>query len=133
VAQGKARYVARHQDWRTLCNSLTMCFFAVTPVQTVLDLLRAATDYDWELEEMLRSGERAWNLKRAYNNRLGLTQANDKLPRLLLEPLADGGQEGYVPDMDTLLSEYYAARGWDPLSGRPLPAKLAELGLAFVG
>lgn len=85
-----------------------------------------------ELEELLRSGERAWNLKRAYNNRLGLGRANDKLPRLLLEPLEDGGQAGHVPDMERLLSDYYAARGWNPATGRPLPEKLAALGLGFV-
>ena len=26
---GKAAYVARHQHWRTVCNSLVVCFFAV--------------------------------------------------------------------------------------------------------
>ena len=49
------------------------------------------------------AGERAWNLKRAFNHRLGLTRANDKLPKLLLQSLPDGGQEGHVPDMDLLL------------------------------
>jgi aldehyde:ferredoxin oxidoreductase len=130
--QDKAQYVARHQDWRTVCNSLVTCFFAVVPVQTVLEQVQGATGYDWELEELLRSGERAWNLKRAYNNRLGLGRANDKLPRLLLEPLEDGGQAGHVPDMETLLSDYYAARGWNPATGRPLPEKLVALGLGFV-
>ena len=41
--QGKARYVARHQHWRTVCNSLVMCFFAVVAVQTVLEQVQAAT------------------------------------------------------------------------------------------
>lgn len=102
------------------------------PVQTVLEQVQGATGHDWELEELLRSGERAWNLKRACNNRLGLGRANDKLPRLLLEPLEDGGQAGHVPDMETLLSDYYAARGWTLATGRPLPEKLAALGLGFV-
>lgn len=126
---GKAHYVARHQDWRTVCNSLVTCFFAAVPPSTLVGLLSAATGHDWTLEEMMRAGERAWNLKRAYNCRLGLTRATEKLPQLLLQPLPDGGQMGHVPDMDLMLREYYAARGWDPLTGRPTPEKLRALGL----
>jgi aldehyde:ferredoxin oxidoreductase len=106
---GKAAYIARHQDWRSVCNSLVMCLLHREP-DTVVDLLSAATGHDWTLEEMMQAGERAWNLKRAYNCRLGLTRATEKLPRLLLEPLPDGGQAGHVPDMDSMLKEYYEAR-----------------------
>ena len=126
---GKAHYVARHQDWRTVCNSLVMCVYANTPPSTVVKLLSAATGHDWSLEEMMRAGERAWNLKRVYNCRLGLTRATEKLPKLLLEPLPDGGQAGHVPDMELMLHEYYAARGWDEATGLPTAQKLAELGL----
>ena len=128
---GKAHHVARHQDWRTVCNSLVTCFFAATPPSTYVKLLSAATGHDWSLEEMMRAGERAWNLKRAYNCRLGLTRATEKLPKLLLEPLPDGGQAGHVPDMELMLHEYYAARGWDEATGLPTPQKLAQLGLDF--
>jgi aldehyde:ferredoxin oxidoreductase len=126
---GKAHYVARHQDWRTVNNSLVNCLFAATPPSTIVSLLSAATGHDWSLEEMLQAGERAWNLKRMFNCRLGLTRATEKLPKLLLEPLPDGGQAGHVPDMELMLHEYYAARGWDEVTGLPTPQKLAELGL----
>jgi aldehyde:ferredoxin oxidoreductase len=129
---GKAGYVARHQHWRSLHNSLVVCFFAVLPAQTIVEQVRAATGLDRSLEDLIQVGERAWNLKRAYNLRLGLTPAAEKLPRLLLEALPGGGQEGHVPDMETLLSEYYTASGWDRATGWPLPGKLAELGLDFV-
>jgi len=126
---GKAAYVARHQDWRTVCNSLVMCIFASANLDTVVELLSAATGHDWTLDEMMLAGERAWNLKRAYNIRLGLTRATEKLPKLLLEPLPDGGQAGHVPDMDLMLKEYYVARGWDEATGAPTRSKLKELGL----
>jgi aldehyde:ferredoxin oxidoreductase len=121
--------VARHQFWRTACNSLVVCFFAVVSPQEVVELLSAASGEDWTVERLLQAGERAWNLKRLYNLRLGWTPAAEKLPRLLLQPLPEGGQLGVVPDMDVLLDEYYAACGWDRPTGRPLPAKLAQLGL----
>ncbi len=126
---GKAAYVARHQDWRSVCNSLVMCLFASANLDTVVELLSAATGHDWTLDEMMLAGERAWNLKRATNIRLGLTRATEKLPKLLLEPLPDGGQAGHVPYVDSMLKEYYAARGWDAATGRPTRSKLEELGL----
>ncbi len=127
--EGKAGYVARHQDWRTVCNSLVTCLFAATPPSTYVDLLRAATGEDRSLKDVLLAGERAWNLKRLFNLRLGWTRAAEKLPKLLLEPLPDGGQEGHVPDMDLLLGEYYAARGWNPATGGPTPEKAKALAL----
>lgn len=129
--EGKGQSVARHQDWITARNSLGMCLFAVTSPATIVELLRAATGHNWSLEEMRQAGERVWNLKRAYNCRLGWGRASERLPRLLLEPLPDGGQRGHVPDLEAMLQEYYAARGWDPATGKPTPQKLESLGLDF--
>ncbi len=132
ASAGKAALVARHQHWRTLCNDLVMCFFTVIAPQEVAGLLSAATGLDWTVDDLLKAGERGWNLKRCYNLRLGLTPASEKLPKLLLQALPDGGQAGALPDMDVLLDEYYAASGWDRSTGWPTPAKLAELGLEFM-
>ena len=130
---GKAHHVARHQDWRTVCNSLVMCLFAAVPPSTVVKLLEAATGHGWSIEEMMRAGERAWHLKRAYNCKLGLTRASERWPHLLKQPLPGGGQAGHVPDVELMLREYYEARGWDPDTGRPTNRKLESLGLGFVG
>jgi aldehyde:ferredoxin oxidoreductase len=78
---------------------------------------------------MLKCGERGWNLKRLINNRMGLTSANDKLPKALLEPFPDGGSAGFQLDLPSMLSAYYEARGWDPETGKPTREKLLELGL----
>jgi aldehyde:ferredoxin oxidoreductase len=60
---------------------------------------------------------------------MGLTRANDKLPKALLEPFPDGGSAGYVPDFQSMLLAYYEARGWDSGTGQPSKAKLLQLGL----
>lgn len=125
----KAANVALHQDWRTFFNSAIMCIFANVDPQMQVDLVNAACGLEWTLEDMMRSGERGWNLKRAINNRMGLTRANDKLPKTLLEPYKEGGSAGYVPDLENMLSAYYEARGWDKGTGKPLKEKLVELGL----
>lgn len=77
----------------------------------------------------MKFGERSWNLKRAINNRLGLTRSNDKLPKALLTPLPDGGSAGFAPDIDEMLSAYYQRRGWDEVTGKPTREKLTELGM----
>ena len=112
-------------------NALVLCFFANVAPQTLLALVNAACGYNLELEDLVRCGERAWNLKRVINHRLGLTRANDVLPKAFLTPYAEGGAEGFVPDVAAMMQAYYVARGWDPLTGRPRPDKLRELGLEF--
>ncbi len=129
--EGKAALVARHQDYRSLSNSLVVCIFARVPVTTQIELYNAAVGADWDIEQFVAAGSRIWNLKRVINHRLGLTRANDTLPRLLREPLPDGPNAGHVPDFDLLMREYYAARGWDATSGRPTRTTLESLDLGF--
>ncbi len=128
----KAANVARHQDWRTACNALVLCIFANVQPQHTVGLVNAALGLDLSIDDLLRSGERAWNLKRAINNRFGLGRANDRLPKTLLQPYTDGGSAGHVIDLESMLSAYYQARGWDPHTGYPLPETLRGLGLDWV-
>jgi aldehyde:ferredoxin oxidoreductase len=97
----------------------------------MLALVNAACGYDMGMEDLIRCGERAWNLKRVINNRLGVTLADDTLPKAFLQPFPDGGAAGFVPDFDAMMEAYYVARSWDPHTGRPTPEKLAELSLEF--
>jgi aldehyde:ferredoxin oxidoreductase len=127
--EGKALGVARHQNWRTVGNALVFCQFANTPPERLLQLVNAATGFDYTLDELALVGERAWNLKRAINHRLGLTRANDRLPKHLLQAYGDGAAGGEVPDLPALLGDYYKARGWDERTGRPTEATLERLGL----
>jgi aldehyde:ferredoxin oxidoreductase len=128
----KSANVAIHQNWRTVNNALVMCVLAVVPPETTLELVNAACGWTLTLPELMASGERGWNLKRAINIRLGLTGANDRLPKTLLEPVPDGNSTGYVPDFPAMLESYYEARGWDPKSGKPSPERLNVLGMTEI-
>ncbi len=125
----KSANVARHQDWRTVYNAMVMCIFANVAPQMQVDLINAACGYHWTVEDMMAVGERGWNMKRAINNRMGLSAENDRLPKALLQPLASGGSEGFVPDIQGMLYAYYEARGWDLETGYPSREKLSSLGL----
>ena len=128
----KAVNVSKHQDWRTVHNALVLCKFGNVSPTTVLDLINAACGFDWNIDDLLDAGERAWNLKRAINNRLGLTRENDELPKAFLEPLPDGGSAGFAIDFEPMLKAYYEARDWDWDTGLPNPQKLKSLNLEWV-
>ena len=129
----KAGNVAIHQNWRTLFNSLVLCLFSNVEPEIVLQLIRGACGVDWSIVDMMKAGERGWNLKRVINNRLGLTRANDKLPKALMIPYADSASpsDAHVFDFDSMLNAYYLARCWDLETGYPSIGKLRELGLEF--
>ncbi|MFT3895872.1 MAG: aldehyde ferredoxin oxidoreductase family protein [Anaerolineales bacterium] len=125
----KSANVARHQDWRTVFNAIVMCIFANVEPEMQVKLINAACGYDWTVADLMKFGERSWNLKRAINNRMGLNASDDKLPKALLEPFPDGGSAGYILDLGAMLAAYYEARGWDTKTGKPTREKLIELGM----
>lgn len=77
-------------------------------------------------------GEKIYNLERMFNAREGFGRGDDVFPaRITDEALPDGPSAGYFFESETLLDDYYTARGWDMGTGNPTPAKLRELGLDF--
>ena len=79
----------------------------------------------------MKTGQRIYNLERAFNLREGIGRKEDAFPqRMTTEPLKNAGPaEGqWIKNPDSMLDEYYGARGWDK-NGVPTPEKLKELGL----
>jgi len=130
---GKGEWAAKEQDRTTAHDNTGVCLFvgaAGAPLVEFVDCLAAATGHPYTYDEVLKIGERTWNLERIWNNRAGLTKADDSLPkRLLKEAHKEGPSAGVVVHLDQMLPIYYAERGWDE-EGRPSEEKLAELGLA---
>lgn len=127
---GKAESAAKYQSFKDLYDSFTLCKFSpLTPTQ-LCGIMQAITGWEVTPEEIMTTGDRSMNLKRAINNKLGLTREQDKIPKICLDPLEEGSSAGIVPDMDLMLKEYYAYRKWDWSTGRPSREKLEELGLA---
>ncbi len=131
----KGEAAAVMQDYGGLYNSLKLCQFIMrgVAVQEVVDCLNYVTGWDMEIPEFIRAGERASNLKRLYNVRLGMSRKEDTLPhRILHEAFPDGGAANYLPNLEAMLDEYYAYRGWTQ-DGIPTRAKLDALGLGADG
>jgi len=123
----KAADIALHQNWRSTSNALVICNFANLEPELIAQLTSAACGRVYSSDDLLTTGERAFNLKRLINYRLGLRRGNDILPMPLLRPL--DGDDTQVPDFEAMLSAYYIARGWDPETGLPGKEKLASLGI----
>jgi aldehyde:ferredoxin oxidoreductase len=130
----KAANVAIHQNWITLFNSLVMCLFAHVPPDTVLELTNAASGSKYSIQDLLRAGERGWNLKRVINFRMGLRKENDRLPKVFSENYTDSSNDGKseVPDIEAMLNAYYHARGWDQKTGYPTITKVKDLNMDWI-
>jgi aldehyde:ferredoxin oxidoreductase len=131
ATEERGRVAARQQAWRNLYNALTLCQFLNPGVERLLRAFNSVTGWGLKAEDLLDLGKRIVTLKRLLNLRRGLTGSNDRLPDLLMQPLANGGTEARVPDVDALLAGAYAELGWEPGTGRPSQDTLEQLGSGF--
>lgn len=128
VTEGKAQWVKTFQDFTSTINSTVNCLFTTFAlgIKDYSELLSAVTGWDISEDDVLKIGERIYNLERVIMNRLGFDGKDDTLPsRLLKEPMPEGPAKGHVVDLEGMKEEYYKLRGW--VNGAPTPEKLKEL------
>jgi len=129
----KPYWLSIMQNTTSFVDSAGICLFStfdMDPGTDVMSMVSEVWGQDMGTpEDMLKIGERVWNLERLFNNAAGLTRADDSLPpRITSEPLTEGASKGHVVDLQPMLDEYYQLRGWDA-QGQPTAAKLQELGI----
>lgn len=132
-AQGKTYLAVKCQDFSTLLNSLSICMFMVNCGMTLTDILNsfnAITGLNWSIEQLMKVGERSFNLQRLINIRDGKGSEYDTMPKRVFEPATSGFRKGKVPPFDDLMNEYYELRGWDKGTGIPKKEKLIDLGIS---
>jgi aldehyde:ferredoxin oxidoreductase len=129
----KGELVAKTQDLMSLFDSIKLCKFLLyggVKLTHILEWFNAVTGWEMSQTEIMRAGERIYNLKRMYNVRCGITRKDDTAPtRMLREKRGEGGAAENLPPFSEALDEYYRYRGWDQ-NGIPTKTKLLELGLA---
>ena len=105
-------------------------------LETLAELYSATTGIEISPAELLKAGERIFNMHRAFNAREGARRRDDMPPRRTLsESLVISGKE--IPPLseglvNRLLDEYYDEREWDKESGIATKQKLVSLGLDSV-
>jgi len=127
--KGKAKWVTIFQDLYAACDSLVVCKFNTFAVgaEEFASTLSAVTGWQYTSQDIMKTGERIYNLERAFNIREG-THGEDTLPkRFLEEPMPEGPKKGQVVRLNEMLGEYYQLRGWK--NGVPSKTKLSELKL----
>ncbi len=128
---GKTMMLKWFEDLHAIVAALGLCFFpthmrlALGPTY-LSGLLSAFTGLDISPEELMKTGERLFNLSKAYTVRQGLTRKDDYLPAASFEQEED---RQFSQRIDQFLDEYYELRGWDKTLGVPTAEKLNEFGL----
>jgi len=128
--EGKAKWVITFQDFTDVVNSAVNCLFDTFAlgIEDYAELLSKVTGWNLTADQLMKIGERIYNLERVIINKYGFDGSHDTLPkRLLTDPMPEGPAKGQVVELDKMKKEYYELRGW--IDGKPTPQKLKELGI----
>jgi aldehyde:ferredoxin oxidoreductase len=125
--------VAKTSDLGCIFNSACWCNFPGTifKINELKDMFNAVAGYGWELEDMMDAGSRVWFLQRCLAHIWGATAADDRVGERIMTPVNEGGIKGQVPDMETMLKDFYEYRGLGS-DGKPLPETLEKIGLGYL-
>jgi len=104
----------------------------------------AVTGFEITPRELLRAGERIWNLEKLLNVREGFTREDDVIPPLYIQntekPLHDAYEgDRYLKDwfgnrlsreaLEQMVNDFYEERGWDVEKAIPSREKIVDLSL----
>lgn len=121
----------RHRT--SLRNTVGLCQFLAYDEPRVVDLVRAATGWDVDEQELRAVVSRGLSMARLFNLREGITSADDRLPKRLHEPLLKGplsDKRLAESEVRSIVTDYYVEQGWHPESGAPLAGTLQALEIA---
>ncbi len=128
--KGKGKLTRLLQDVMAFSDSMDICKFSAfaQSAENYAAQYSAFTGQPFTADDVVLAGQRIYNLERHYNNQAGFREGSDTLPdRFLKEPSTATGSEGHVCELQEMLAEYYADRGWN--DGVVPDEKLAELGI----
>ncbi|MEM4649911.1 MAG: aldehyde ferredoxin oxidoreductase C-terminal domain-containing protein, partial [Candidatus Bathyarchaeia archaeon] len=128
----KASIAKLVMDWGTVADALVICKFhqyVNLGPDKYAKLLSLATGWKIDGWELLKIGDRIFNLARAFNVREGIRRKDDMLPPRIMQPATTGSTKGVgITNYEGMLNEFYKLEEWDE-NGIPKPEKLKRLGL----
>ena len=124
--EGKANIIKLLQDYGIMPDVLGICKFYIFDGILPSDLaaiLSSLTGWDIDANELLKIGERVYDLQRKFNTREGVRREDDMLPeRCMLVPEFGkyaNDEKCEIKKYESMLTELYKARGWDEVTGVP--------------
>ncbi|MBI4334529.1 MAG: aldehyde ferredoxin oxidoreductase family protein [Chloroflexi bacterium] len=143
TGEGKAPMTVYGQNIFTLIDMLGTCKFHTRLALDGLDeadyarLVALATGIDFTVLELMTIAERVYNLEQAFNNSLGISRKDDRLPDMYYDVPLNGGPLDKKTimkreEVEKMIDDYYALRGWDLKTGVPPRKTLERLGLEDV-
>jgi len=132
AGEGKGKMTALMQNYMAVFNALGLCkflYFARVSHETLGQWIKGLIGWDLKSADLMELGDRLYNLKRAYNVRMGISSKDDVVSERIYELLRPGkpAAEGKNLFFD-MRKDYYQAREWDE-NGIPKEEKLISLGL----
>jgi len=116
TAEGKGRMVVVMQNISAVYDNLGVCKFMMLAdigPSILCKWLYHGAGWDKSHDELIRCGARSVTLKHLFNiDRLGIKPRADLPRRILCEPRGQGGSADVLPDLDTMVRDYYKERGW---------------------
>ncbi len=140
IGPAKVRLFVYLQYVWALHDVLDWCIFTTVPefraisLNQLVEVVRSVTGWRTSLFELLKAGERAVTMARAFNCREGLAAKDDRIPERFYEPMRGGTLQGHFIDREQFsaaIKLYYGMMGWDQ-HGVPTRAKLEELGVGWI-
>ncbi|MEM1550945.1 MAG: aldehyde ferredoxin oxidoreductase family protein [Candidatus Bathyarchaeia archaeon] len=135
--KGRSKLVIEIEDLYMIIDSLIVCKFSrgvyYKGFEDLAKYYTLVTGIYMTAEELKLAGERLSNLARLANVREGFSRKDDHLPiKVMTTPIPDEtvSKGSYITqeEMDFMLDDYYAHRGWTK-DGIPTLEKIKELGL----
>jgi aldehyde:ferredoxin oxidoreductase len=137
--EGKGVLLALDQDFCAFFNSLEVCswilgdFLQGLSPDDMAELFSTVTGVDMNGDDLMKIGERIYNVERAFNIREGMSRKDDTLPEIFFDERQNTWGHTGISEVafQKMLDEYYEFRGWDE-DGMPTKEKLVELGLGDI-
>ena len=125
--EGKGALLKIFQDLHAFSDSLDLCKFSSFSENADLYAQQYSAVVGIELtgDDIMKIGERVYNIERYFNNQAGFDGKDDTLPKRFLTEPATGNSTGSVSHLAEMLKEYNEVRGWE--DGVVPPQKLKEL------
>lgn len=117
--EGKARIVKIAEDMNAVIDSLTACkfvFFSAS-LEEYAKAINAVTGKTYDVQSLLKTGERIWNLERRLNEQLGFNKSHDDLPPRFFAEEGSSSANIKLPAIDReaflkARENYYKIRGY---------------------